>query len=137
MSRQSRCQTEHNTLTRRSCTQTASEWLADWRSTTYCTLNKQTMTDKNVLPMVLAKVNANGVKLKIPQGMVTISGPYADGLRQLPIGQQLGMMLAIAVPVSAAKKSVSVDDDNDDVHSSESESAPSLSLGGANPRQGE
>lgn len=91
--------------------------------------------------MEVHQINPNGVKFKIPQGMVTVTGPYSNGLRTLKIGSHVGMALFIEenVPqkedkllikgVEPATATQSSDDD--------SSSLPEASSGGAKPLNGE
>lgn len=91
--------------------------------------------------MEVHQINPNSVKFKIPSGMVTVTGPYANGLRTLKKGSHVGMALFIEekVPpkedkllikgVEPAAATQSSDDD--------SSSLPEASSGGAKPLNGE
>lgn len=102
-----------------------------------------------MIQMQVHQINPNSVKFKIPQGMVTVTGPYSNGLRLLRKGAYVGMALFIEEKAEP-KKEVDdaqlneVNDDNSTQSSSEpppltssssEESAPP-SLGGAKPLNG-
>lgn len=99
--------------------------------------------------MQVHQINPNSVKFKIPHGMVTVTGPYANGLRTLKKGAYVGMALFIEEKVPVDDRHLNeVDDDNKATNSSDQSSdAPPLtssssdeslppSLGGAKPLNG-
>lgn len=81
-----------------------------------------------MLRMTVHKINPNGVKFKINQGMVTISGPAADTLRGLKLGQTMGMELFIEE--QEAPPLVQLSDSDPSPSESTSSSGPEKPLNG-------
>lgn len=90
--------------------------------------------------MEVHQINPNGVKFKIPHGMVTVTGPYANGLRMLKKGSHVGMALFIEekeppkedkLLIKGVEPAATQSSDDD------SSSLPEASSGGAKPLNGE
>lgn len=87
--------------------------------------------------MQVKQVNPNGVKFSIPQGVVTISGPYANGLRLLKKNQWVGMAIFLEEELKPQAKAIEAPPTPSPAQSSDDDSSSSPSLGGAKPLNGE